>query len=412
MAGNISIYVFKILYRKIKMIRINNFIKTLIIILIVLNSSSAFSFFESFEDGIDGFTGSVNRNYKWIKKTMKWKSTPQDFQNGTFDGLYLKEENDFLDNYVTYSIEGNCNYYSDLTDLKFYNNELFEIIQYNRCSLEDLRTGDYTRSPSNRIPRSQKLLKRINRKLKDSRQDISDTEIIWENDNVKVKLCDYSYDDRFSSMIIINYKPIKNIFDREYNQRIAEAKRKEELEAEKQLIRKNVELEKQKEFEQKLRAKVKQESIKVKGLYLGMYYKDAISIIEDIFGEKVNINKIKSDNNKIESYNANITDASISYNTNGYVTHFAITNTDKFFNMQGIETKEFMKRFCNVFKIPNMKYSYDKNLMGSSTGYTYDSPDGYRIEIADTFIYEGQILKNLNHLIFSKTEEKKYGDLN
>jgi len=164
-----------------------------------------------------------------------------------------------------------------------------------------------------------------------------------------------------------------------------------------------------KAFEKKARANERQESIKVKGLYLGMYCKDAMKIIEDIFGEQVQMSK--SSDSEYEAYNYG---ATIRWGKDGYLTSIYIKDTDTFFDMQDVTTKEFVKDFCKAYKIPKMKY-YEKKSpdpkgflgIGNSTGYEYESPQGYRIHILDSAVYKARKFENNNHLTIAKTKKKK-----
>lgn len=347
---------------------------------------------EAFIHGIDGFVGTIydyDKN-EWGKVYFPWKTHLSDFEKANLNGFQFNRKIEQVEGYEGYRVKGSGNFYGAYTDLNFYNNELFGITTYFSDNPHELIDFDNeTFSVTSNLRRDRKLFKNIVNILGDGKVDEASGKITWangKNDIWLFKIYDLrNHDTRMQGV----YNPIRNVVLKIYND--AEEK-----------------------LESQLRAKSKQESIKVKGLYLGMYYEDAIEIAENIFNKKVSISKAMPNGNSSENFKAINYGATIEYNKSGLVTSIYIKDSNRFFNMQGISTKEFVQNFCKAYNVPRMKRYNNLEVvdipeLGKSSGYFHESPDGYIIKIIDSYTYEGTQLSNLNNLLIAKKSHKKSG---
>ena len=326
-----------------------------------------------------------------------WNTKVEDFKNNDIKGFSSQANNDeYLENAESYIINKEGTIGGEYTEVYFHRNRLYALNIWFKYSLEELiNVNDMKLNDDIDLKRDRELFKELTSVYE---LEIDEHGAIWRdsnNANYVELFTPSNNDNKYKSVLYAANRSTQR--DYEYRYKIAKEKAEEEE-------IKRVEFNSN---EQQARANVKQDSIKVKGLYIGMYYKDAISIIENIFGNKVNIDTTDGNSANIHSV------ASIEWDNIGHIISISVNDTDTFFGMNREKTKYFVKNFCDSYKIPTMEYYTISNpYFGTYTGYKYESPKGFEVSITDTFFYEGMTMKNLNHLKIFKIAEKQSGTFN
>lgn len=127
----------------------------------------------------------------------------------------------------------------------------------------------------------------------------------------------------------------------------------------------------------------KQETLKVKGLYIGMDIYEACEIINQYLDTSTKVVEKVSDNNLEKTYSCEGIGAKIEANSDKKVKRieFFSAFVDKLFNVSHLDPEQFAKEFLSAYGIPEMKPFYEEDEFVYMTGWEFISDFGFRVRI-------------------------------